>query len=623
MPDPDKPMYKLRTKMSRIYLIAACMALLAIAGIGCNASSDAPAQSSPDEPVAEDSAFNTAIGFTVTMDPGERLPQLQPEPQITDQEFEQGLPEAVVSVPDTVDPATNQPPFFIGLQNVTVEAGEMVSILFDPEDPEGDLPGMFIEKLPQGATFDDNFDGTKTFNWQPLQMDVGILRLTAVAIDPDDQSYLTTQAVLVKVTEAEDPASIPNVAPSLDPVRVFTARAGDPVVFELKGIDLNGSIPTIEIPALPDGASFNQHPRFEEIFVLKFIPTQAGELSIDVLLRDSTDPSLTANETITLNVSDDVSLQRDGERLKTLAQSRSVLIGFAALQSFYHQPDGALYASIAGQEFNVVTPENSMKMDTINPLPGRYQFAATDNLIAYAQHTDMQVRGHPLLWHRQLPDWVLETPIEDLESVMTQHINVLLDRYGNDVAFWDVVNEPINEDGSMRESIWFESMGESYIDKSLSQVRAMLPDSVLLINEFDIGMAGPKFDGLMQLLDRLQSRGTPVDAVGFQMHVFSSYDQFNELRANFQAVVDRGLDIHITELDVSLADGNASLQDQASVYEQIVSICLEFSQCRVIQMWGFTDQYSFRSIFDPLPFDRAYQSKPVYQALQSALSATP
>jgi len=144
------------------------------------------------------------------------------------------------------------------------------------------------------------------------------------------------------------------------------------------------------------------------------------------------------------------------------------------------------------------------------------------------------------------------------------------------------------------------------------------PEATLLLNDFDIAVNGEKADTLFSMLDDLIEREVPIDGVGFQLHVFSSFDQFNEVRENFQKVADRGLDIYITELDVAL-NTEDSFVTQAQVYQSIVEACLEQPRCKAIQTWGFTDQYSFREIFEPLMFDKNYQPKPAYEAIQSAL----
>ncbi|MBX2836843.1 MAG: endo-1,4-beta-xylanase [Gammaproteobacteria bacterium] len=570
-----------------------------------------------DEPIAENPEFNTAQDFEVRREPGARLPE-EMEVELTDADFEAGVPEPVLQIPDSIDPSSNQPPFFEGLTNLDVLAGDIVEIVYLPQDPEGGLPGMFPQELPQGATFTDNFDGSKTFTWQPLQMDVGVREFTVVAIDPENDQYRSSNSILIRTTLPDDPSSIPNVAPMLDEMFEYTARVNDPVVIRLKGVDLNGSVPTVEIPDLPAGASINQDPRFEEIFALKFTPVTAGEFSIDVVIRDSVDTSLTSTETVSVTVLDNIEFERTGARLRQLSANRGIKFGFASLQSFYHQPDGAIYADIAASEFDIVTPENSMKMDYINPLPGRFQFAASDNLVRFAQLHNIDVHGHPLVWYRQVPQWVEDTPAADREIVMREYIDRMLMRYAQAASVWDVVNEPMADDGTLRDSVWFEAMGERYIDVALRQARLSAPNATLLINEFDIA-SGAKANGLIALIDRLQQREVPLDGIGFQLHLFSSFDQYDELQTTFASIASRDLDIYITELDISVADG-ATSTEQADAYRRIVDICLNQTRCKAIQMWGFTDQYSFRTIFDPLPFDRAYQAKPAYYAIQDALS---
>jgi len=576
-----------------------------------------PAQD--DEPVAEGANFSTITDFQVVRDPGPRIPVVI-EPELTQADFDAGPLPAVIQTPDNVDPSTNSPPFFENLTDIEAVAGEQLEIIYKPIDPDGDVPGMFPEELPPGSSFDDNFDGSKTYRWQPLQMDVGINEFTVTAIDPLNDQYRTTRTIRIKVDLPADPASIPNVAPMLDEFLPHTVRVNDAVVLELKGIDLNGTIPALELITDLPGASFVQHPRFEEIYSLQFTPASTGPLDIEILARDSIDSSLTSVDSVSLNVLPAAAFERNGSRLRELASARNIRFGYASLQSFYHRPDGGIYAATAASEFNLVTPENSMKMDVVNPLPGRFQFADIDNLLNFAQIHNMDVHGHPVLWYRQLPDWIQNEPPASIEGHMREYIDRLMGRYSNTIKLWDVVNEPIGDNGGFRNSIWFDAMGESYIDTAFRQARQTAPDSTLLLNDFDIAFNGPKANTLFNMLDGMLDRDVPIDGVGFQLHIFSSFDQFDDVRENFQKVADRGLDIYITELDVALASG-ANVQTQAQVYENIVSICLEQPRCKAIQTWGFTDQYSFRKIFKPLLLDENYAAKPAYGSVQNALGS--
>ncbi len=570
-----------------------------------------------DEPIPAVANTSTATDLQLVSDPGLRIPKpIQVE--LTDADFESGPLPAVVTTPDDVDPATNAAPDFENLVDVEAVAGELLEILYKPIDADGDLPGMFPESLPQGASFDDNFDGTKTFRWQPLQMDVGVNEFTVYALDQQNNQYRTKRTIRIRVRLPADVSTIPNVAPTLDEFVEHTVRRNDAVVLELKGIDLNGSIPSLELVSELNGASFVQHPRYEEIYVLRFIPITVGKLDIQVLARDSIDNSLTSINTVSLNVLAEADFDRPGPRLRDLAAARNIQFGYASLPFYYHRPDGGIYAATAASEFNLVTPENSMKMDAVNPLPGRYEFADIDNLISFAQLNNIDVHGHPIIWHRQLPDWILNADTTNLQGHMREYIDRLMTRYKNDIAIWDVVNEAIGDNGGLRESIWYQAMGENYLDIAFQQARLIAPEATLLLNDFDIAFNGVKADSLFTLLDDLIERDVPIDGVGFQMHVFSSFDQFNEVRENFQKVADRGLDIYITELDVALNTGD-SLAIQAQVYKSIVEVCLEQPRCKAIQTWGFTDQYSFREIFEPLMFDKNYQPKPAYEAIKSAL----
>jgi len=570
-----------------------------------------------DEPVPEDANANTATDLQLVRDPGPRIPKPM-EVALTDADFESGPLPAVIITPDNVDPATNAPPDFENLGDVEAIAGELLEILYKPIDADGDLPGMFPEELPQGAEFEDNLDGTKTFQWRPLQMNVGVNEFTVVAVDKRNADYRTKRTIRIRVSLPDDLSTIPNVAPTLEEFVPHTVRQNDAVVLELKGIDLNGDIPTLELVSVLNEASFVQHPRYEEIYILRFIPITAGVKNIQVLARDPLDTSLTSINIVTINVLAETDFNRTGQRLRDLASAQNIQIGYASLPFYYHRPDGGIYAATAASEFNLVTPENSMKMDAVNPLPGRYEFADIDNLLSFARRHDIAVHGHPVIWHRQIPDWVLDVEPSTLQGHMREYIDRLMSRYKNDVAIWDVVNEAIGDNGGFRDSIWYQAMGESYLDIAFLQARSIAPEATLLLNDFDIAFNGVKADTLFTMLDDLIERNVPIDGVGFQLHVFSSFDQFNEVRENFQKVADRGLDIYITEFDVALNEGD-SLAVQAQVYEAIVAICLEQPRCKAIQTWGFTDQYSFREIYQPLMFDKNYQPKPAYQAIQNAL----
>jgi len=573
------------------------------------------------EPISEGGNLHSVTGFLPVINSGERIPEKEPV-NISLEDFLAGPLEPQIQVPAGVDVLTNAAPFFEGLEDQEVIAGQQLSVRFDPRDPDGGLPGMFPEEVPEGGQFVDNFDGTKSLVWTPLQGDVGIREFTAVAIDPLDSQYRTRQTIRIRIQLPDDPSAIPNRPPRIEAFLPHTVRVNDPVAIELKGRDLNDTVPVLSIADLPVGATFTQHPQFEEVYVLRFVPVETGIQTFTVVSIDAADPNVTNSDVVSIEVLAEEDFEIAGSRLRTLAENRDFKIGFASRQEFYHRPDGEIYAITGASEFNLVTPENSLKMDLVNPLPGRYRFADADNLVTYAAQNDMQIHGHPLIWYTQVPEWVEDTPTDEREIHMREYITRVLERYQDSITLWDIVNEPMDEDGSLRNSVWFQGMGESYIDVAFVQAREILPEGTLILNDYDIEINGPKADGFFSLIERMQLRGTPLDAVGFQMHLFSTFDRFDEVRENFQRAADLGLDLYVTELDVSFPEGSTDrdLQLQADVYREILSICLEQERCKALQTWGFTDQYSWREPLDPLMFDARYQPKPAYFAIQQRLS---
>ncbi|MFK7853068.1 MAG: endo-1,4-beta-xylanase [Granulosicoccus sp.] len=575
-----------------------------------------PAPGSDSEPLRATGPVSTVTEFFLLRDPTRSLEDTFGV--LTDEDFAAGPLPAIVQTPADVNPASNAAPYFDSLTDVEVFAGEELTVVFRPLDPDGGIPGLFPNAIPAGARYVDNFNGTRSLIWRPLQPDVGIREFTITATDPVSPFYRTQRTIRIKIKMPADPDSIINLPPAINLIRPHTVRVGDPVVMYIKVTDPNGTIPELEITNLPPGATLVAHHSEPDISILRFVPDSAQLITLQMLVRDAIDPGKTGTKTTTLEVLDADEFTRPGASLKELASARDLLIGYASLLNFYYRPDGALYADIAEEEFNFVSSENSLKWDFVNPLPGKYRWAGADNLVNFAKARRLSVHGHTLIWHRQLPGWIQRSALSDRETHMREYIDRVLQRYGDDIPVWDVVNEAIDEDGTFRNSTWFEAMGASFIDKAFKQARLSAPDATLLYNDYDIGFAGPKSDAMISLMQALKDADTPVDGVGFQLHLFADFDRFAEVEATFQKVAELDLDIYITELDVSMQNAQTE-QQQAEVYEQILSLCLDQPRCKAFQTWGFTDMYSWRREFNPLLLDERYQTKPAYLALQKRL----
>ncbi|BBA97309.1 putative endo-1,4-beta-xylanase [Actinacidiphila reveromycinica] len=309
--------------------------------------------------------------------------------------------------------------------------------------------------------------------------------------------------------------------------------------------------------------------------------------------------------------------------LRTLAEAKGVYMGTALTAG---ELTGTS-ASIASTQFDEVTPGNEMKWDTVEPTRGTYNWGPGDQIVGFAQQHGMQVRGHNLVWHSQLPGWLTSgsftnTQVHDL---MVKHVTDEVTHYKGEVVHWDVVNEPFNEDGSYRSDLWYNQIGPSYIADALTAAHAADPAAKLYLNDYNTEGENAKSNAMYTLVKSLKQQGVPIDGVGFQAH-FILGQVPSDFEANLQRFADLGVDVAVTELDVRMATpaSAANLQQQAADYTKVVNDCLGVTRCQGITVWGFNDATSWVPSTFPgqgaaTPYDTNYQPKPAYYAIQTAL----
>ena len=324
--------------------------------------------------------------------------------------------------------------------------------------------------------------------------------------------------------------------------------------------------------------------------------------------------------------------------LRAAGEARHIVIGTAAASPFLAEPD---YANILGSEFSQLQAENEMKFGLIHPRPDNdpnpYNFKGGDALVDFAQAHKMLVRGHTLVWHNQVPDWVKKGNYASpqLATILQNHIRTVMTHYAGKVYAWDVVNEAFNDDGSMRATIWYDKPGigagegTKYIEQVLRWARVADPNAKLFYNDYDAEEINKKSDAIYAMAKDFKARGVPLDGVGFQAHVSLNFDdpvKIASFAKNLERFAKLGLELHITELDVRLNDASAdSISREAKLYGEIATLCVHQPSCKLLQTWGFTDRHSWIPGFYKgqgwaLPWDDKYQKKPAYDALLSALS---
>ncbi|MFJ6793698.1 endo-1,4-beta-xylanase [Streptomyces sp. NPDC091268] len=273
------------------------------------------------------------------------------------------------------------------------------------------------------------------------------------------------------------------------------------------------------------------------------------------------------------------------------------------------------YTSIAGREFNSVTPENEMKIDATEPQRGQFNFTAGDRVYNWAVQNGKQVRGHTLAWHSQQPGWMQSLGGGTLRQAMTDHINGVMAHYKGKIAQWDVVNEAFADgsSGARRDSN-LQRSGNDWIEVAFRTARAADPAAKLCYNDYNVeNWAWAKTQAVYAMVRDFKQRGVPIDCVGFQSHFNNDSPYNSNFRTTLQSFAALGVDVAVTELDIQGAS--------ETTYANVTNDCLAVPRCLGITVWGVRDTDSWRSEQSPLLFTGSGSKKPAYGSVLNALNA--
>jgi endo-1,4-beta-xylanase len=341
--------------------------------------------------------------------------------------------------------------------------------------------------------------------------------------------------------------------------------------------------------------------------------------------------------------------------LKSVAP-KGLLIGAALNQ---RQSDGKDPAALAlvTRHFNQVSPENLLKWEAVHPEPDRYSFEPADRFVELGRRHGMFVVGHVLLWHQQTPGWVFagkdggrldrETALARLRS----HIEAVAGRYKGRIGGWDVVNEALEEDGTLRKTPWLEAIGEDYVEKAFEYARAADPSAELYYNDYNLWKPA-KLQAAIRLVQGLRAKGLRVDGLGEQAHWGIDDPPLAAIDEALGAMRSAGIEPLITELDMDVLPRDpdmwgADLSKKAKIkaatnvypdglppamqeklarrYADVFALFLKHDVGRVT-FWGVTDATSWLHDFPipgrvnyPLLWDREGREKPALAAVAEVL----
>ncbi|MBB5325505.1 endo-1,4-beta-xylanase [Anoxybacillus tepidamans] len=287
---------------------------------------------------------------------------------------------------------------------------------------------------------------------------------------------------------------------------------------------------------------------------------------------------------------------------------------------------------------NSITAENHMKFEHLQPEEGEFTFETADQIVDFAVSNNMAVRGHTLVWHNQTPDWVFHdgqgrfVSREVLLERMKAHISTVVQRYKGKVYCWDAVNEAVDDEGDdlLRPSKWRQIIGDDFIEQAFLYAHEADPDALLFYNDYNESFP-EKREKIYKLVKSLRDKDIPIHGIGMQAHWNLTRPSLDEIRMAIERYASLGVQLHITELDISMFEFNDHRKDltnptelmieqQADRYGQIFSLFKEYRDViQSVTFWGVADDYTWLDNFPvkgrknwPFLFDELHRPKPSF-----------
>lgn len=302
------------------------------------------------------------------------------------------------------------------------------------------------------------------------------------------------------------------------------------------------------------------------------------------------------------------------------------------------------------QQFNAVTPENCMKAEIIQPGWNTYNFDLADKLVDFAKKNHLKINAHNLIWHSQLPAFMHHMQSADsVRQYFVNHITKVASRYDGKVYSWDVVNEALNEDGTLRKDIFLDKLGDNYIVEAFRLAQKASPHSKLYYNDYNIEQP-KKRAGAIALIKKIQAAGVRIDGVGIQGHWKAGNVPMKDIEESIKEFSALGIQVMFTELDLSVlpspwdkttADVSATAQGStkmnpytkglpdsmqqvlAKSYADLFTLFLKYKKdISRVTFWGVNDGESWLNGFPihgrtnyPLLFDRNFKPKAAFYSV--------
>jgi endo-1,4-beta-xylanase len=284
-----------------------------------------------------------------------------------------------------------------------------------------------------------------------------------------------------------------------------------------------------------------------------------------------------------------------------------------------------------------LTPEWEQKMERTLGAGFVYDFSASDRVVAFARDNGLRVHGHTVIWYSQGAEVFDDrtVPRERFAAEFDRYVTAFVGRYRGQMAGWDVVNEPVAEDGNgLRDCHWSRALGmDGYMVRAFQQARAADPDAILFLNEYNLENIPAKGAAFLRLVERLLKLGAPIGGIGTQSHLDIEIPA-GQITRFFRDAASLGLPIHVSELDFPMQrdgrmpDLRSMAEKRAQQVARVGELAEAFMALPERQRYAFTtwrlrdtDSWLVReglSKDSPLLLDGQGRANPAYQAVVGA-----
>lgn len=299
--------------------------------------------------------------------------------------------------------------------------------------------------------------------------------------------------------------------------------------------------------------------------------------------------------------------------------------------------DDAAWTKLATTHFSRVTPEWEMKMEYVLADDGTLRFDRADRIVNFARNNGMAVHGHTLIWYAQEggPHFAaLKGKPDAFLNAYAGYIQAVMQRYRGRIASWDVVNEPVWNDGhDLRPCLWREVLGDDYIGLAFEAAREADPSAVLFMNDYNLELTPAKRARFLKLCETLLKNGAPLHGVGTQTHITADIAP-GAITAAVRDIASLGLKVHVSELDISLREAKPANAvqprlDQVRAFNELLAAYHDVpaAQRHGLTVWALRDSDSWLNspkerkgllADEPVLFDGQGRAKPLAQAFVKA-----